>query len=141
MFSLNSLFCRRPRCYYSTNKTPVRDRIFKWTQFMLQWFIRFPEFADFSEYLFHLGTTPKCTKIRSLLISFSATIRIFNHNTILTIEFFFAFNPKLPMLSTLASKALSKSKKNYPQWALFLWSLISESNAPPTVLTCHFLQV
>ena len=25
---------------------------------MLQWFIRFPEFAEFSEFLFHLGKTP-----------------------------------------------------------------------------------
>ena len=25
---------------------------------MLQWFIRFPEFAEFTEFLFHLGKTP-----------------------------------------------------------------------------------
>ena len=25
---------------------------------MLQWFIRFPEFAEFSEFPFHLGKTP-----------------------------------------------------------------------------------
>ena len=25
---------------------------------MLQWFLRFPEFAEFSELLFHLGKTP-----------------------------------------------------------------------------------
>ena len=29
-----------------------------WLQFMLQWFIRFPEFAEFTEFLFHLGKTP-----------------------------------------------------------------------------------
>ena len=29
-----------------------------WVLFMLQWFIRFPEFAEFSEFLFHLGKTP-----------------------------------------------------------------------------------
>ena len=28
-----------------------------WAQFMLQWFLRFPEFAEFSECLFHLGKT------------------------------------------------------------------------------------
>ena len=28
-----------------------------WAQFMLQWFIRFPEIAEFSEFLFHLGKT------------------------------------------------------------------------------------
>ena len=27
-------------------------------QFMLQWLIRFPEFAEFGEFLFHLGKTP-----------------------------------------------------------------------------------
>ena len=25
---------------------------------MLQWFMRFPEFAEFTEFLFHLGKTP-----------------------------------------------------------------------------------
>ena len=29
-----------------------------WAQFILQWFISFPEFAEFSEFLFHLGKTP-----------------------------------------------------------------------------------
>ena len=29
-----------------------------WAQFMLQQFIRFPGFAEFSEFLFHLGKTP-----------------------------------------------------------------------------------
>ena len=29
-----------------------------WAQFMLQWLTRFPEFAEFSEFLFHLGKTP-----------------------------------------------------------------------------------
>ena len=29
-----------------------------WTQFMLQWFIRFSEFAQFSEFLLHLGKSP-----------------------------------------------------------------------------------
>ena len=67
------LLCKRLGCYHSTSKTHVRDRIFKrvrtchllckrlgcysaparhtwetgslnWTQFMLQWLIRFPEF-------------------------------------------------------------------------------------------------
>ena len=29
-----------------------------WFQFMLQWFIRFPEFAEFTVFLLDLGTTP-----------------------------------------------------------------------------------
>ena len=29
-----------------------------WVQFMFQWLIRFPEFAECSEFLFHLGKTP-----------------------------------------------------------------------------------
>ena len=29
-------------------------------QFMLQWFTRFPEFTEFSEFLFHLGKTLTC---------------------------------------------------------------------------------
>ena len=29
-----------------------------WPWFMLQWFIKFPEFAEFNEFLFHLGKTP-----------------------------------------------------------------------------------
>ena len=31
-----------------------------WLQFMVQWFTSFPEFAEFSEFLFHLGKTPLC---------------------------------------------------------------------------------
>ena len=30
------------------------------TQFMLQWFIRFSELAEFTEFLIHLGNTPMC---------------------------------------------------------------------------------
>ena len=33
-------------------------RSFNWAQFMLQWFIRYPEFAELSEFPFHLGRTP-----------------------------------------------------------------------------------
>ena len=29
-----------------------------WPQYMIQWFIRFPEVAEFTEFPFHLGTTP-----------------------------------------------------------------------------------
>ena len=29
-----------------------------WSQFMLQWFIRFPKFTEFTEFLFQLGKTP-----------------------------------------------------------------------------------
>ena len=29
-----------------------------WLQFMLHWFIRFSEFAEFTEFLFHFGKTP-----------------------------------------------------------------------------------
>ena len=29
-----------------------------WPQFMFQWFIRFPEFVEFTEFPFHLGKTP-----------------------------------------------------------------------------------
>ena len=32
-------------------------RSLNWLQFMLQWFIRFPEFAEFTAFLFHLGKT------------------------------------------------------------------------------------
>ena len=42
------LLCKRPGYYLSASKTHVRDRILYW-QFMLQWFIRFPEFAEFNE--------------------------------------------------------------------------------------------
>ena len=38
------LLCKRPGCYHSTSKIPMRDRI------MLRWFVRFPEFAEFSEF-------------------------------------------------------------------------------------------
>ena len=36
-----------------------------WAQFMLQWFIRFPEFVEFGEFLFHLGKTPLCPITRT----------------------------------------------------------------------------
>ena len=47
------LLCKRLRCYHSTSKTQVAERIFK-----LKWFIRFLEFAEFTEFLIHLGKTP-----------------------------------------------------------------------------------
>ena len=52
--------CKRLGCYHSASKIHVRDRIIKLcpNQFMPQWFIRFPEFTEFSEFLFHLGKTP-----------------------------------------------------------------------------------
>ena len=49
-----------PGWYHSTSKTQLRDRIFKFApppQFMRQWFIRFPEFAEFTEFPFHSGKT------------------------------------------------------------------------------------
>ena len=51
------LLCERPTCYHSASTTHVRDRILK-AQFMLQWFIWFPEFAEFSEHFPYLGKTP-----------------------------------------------------------------------------------
>ena len=41
------LLCKRTGCYHRASKTHVRDRIFK---FMPQWFIRFSEFAVFTEF-------------------------------------------------------------------------------------------
>ena len=52
------LLCKRPGCYHSTSKIHVRDTIFNWGQFILQRFIRFPEFAEFTEFLFYWGKTP-----------------------------------------------------------------------------------
>ena len=43
------------RDHHSASKTHIRDRIFK---FMPQWFITFPEFAEFTESSAHLGKTP-----------------------------------------------------------------------------------
>ena len=42
-----------------------------WPQFKLQWFIRFPEFAEFSEFLFHLGKTPLSTICDHLIMDTS----------------------------------------------------------------------
>ena len=60
---------RAQTCYPATSCVRVQDDTqcqqdtcetgsLNWTQFMLQWFITFPEFAKFSEFLFHLGKTP-----------------------------------------------------------------------------------
>ena len=43
------LLCKRPRCYHSTIKTHVRDRIFKLSPFHASAIIRFPEFTEFNE--------------------------------------------------------------------------------------------
>ena len=47
---------------------PTRHRwealYLNWPKFMLQWFITFPEFAEFIESLFHLGKTPMSLKIK-----------------------------------------------------------------------------
>ena len=50
------LLCNRPGCYHSAGKTYMWEMgPLNWPQFMLQWLIRFPEFAEF---LFHLENTP-----------------------------------------------------------------------------------
>ena len=49
--------CKRPGCYHSTSKTHVRDRILKLSPIHASVTIRFPEFAEFSEFLIHLGKT------------------------------------------------------------------------------------
>ena len=50
--------CERPRCYHSASEKHVRDRIFKLTPIHASVIINLPEFAEFSEFLFHLGKTP-----------------------------------------------------------------------------------
>ena len=51
-------------CVRDQNATTVPARhmwktwSLNWAQFMLQWFIRFPKFAEFSEFLFYLGKPP-----------------------------------------------------------------------------------
>ena len=50
--------CERPRCYHSSSQINVRDRIFKLTQIHASVIINLPEFAEFNEFLFHLGKTP-----------------------------------------------------------------------------------
>ena len=45
------LLYKRPRCYRSTSKIQVERGSLNWAQFMLQWFIRFPEFSEFTGFL------------------------------------------------------------------------------------------
>ena len=52
-----------------------------WSQFMLQWFVRFPEFAEFSESSAHLGQTPLC---RYNLLLFRFNIHQLNSHTFST---------------------------------------------------------
>ena len=40
-----------------------------WLQFMLQWFLRVPEFAEFAEFLFHIGKTRLLWRWRSISIN------------------------------------------------------------------------
>ena len=48
---------------------PVRHMLetgsLNWLQFMLQWFTRFPEFAEFTERSAHLGKTPIITNTKN----------------------------------------------------------------------------
>ena len=44
------LLCKRPKCYHSTSRHMWETGSLNWAQFMLKWFIRFPEFAVFTEY-------------------------------------------------------------------------------------------
>ena len=67
------LLCKRPRCYQSASKTQVAQRIFKLNPFMLQWFTGFPEFAEFTEFLIHLG------KSRLSLLHVILSLRIHFH--------------------------------------------------------------
>ena len=57
-FSLN-VFTELAGCYHSTSKTQVRDSIFILSLIHASVISRFPEFTEFSEFLFHLGKTPK----------------------------------------------------------------------------------
>ena len=41
--------CWRPTCYHNTNKTHVRDMVFKLSLIQTSVIIRFPEFTEFSE--------------------------------------------------------------------------------------------
>ena len=67
MFSLNSansvtkifvikrartcyLLCKRSICYQSANRTHLGDTIVKLSLSMFQWFIRFPEFSEITEF-------------------------------------------------------------------------------------------
>ena len=47
---------------WDATTAPARHMLYtgslNWAQIILHWFIRFPEFAEFSEFLFHLGKTP-----------------------------------------------------------------------------------
>ena len=47
-----NLLRNRPKCYHTTNKTQVN-----WLQFMFQWFIRFPDFSEFTEFPLDLRKT------------------------------------------------------------------------------------
>ena len=47
-----NLLCKRPRCYYRSNKTPITERSLNWLQFMFQSLIRFTDFP------FCSGKTP-----------------------------------------------------------------------------------
>ena len=50
MARTSHLLCKRSVCYHSASKTQVAERIHPPPpQFMLQWFIRFPEFIEFKE--------------------------------------------------------------------------------------------
>ena len=51
------LLCLRPACYQSSSQTHVRDKVFKLSSIHVPGFIRFPEFAEFSESSSHLGKT------------------------------------------------------------------------------------
>ena len=56
------LLCKRAGCYHSTGTLRYmwETGSLNWTQFMLQWFIRFPEFAESNEFLFHFGQNSVC---------------------------------------------------------------------------------
>ena len=54
----NHFLYERPGYYHSASLSHVRVRSLNWIPFMLQWFISFPEFDEFSESSAHLGKTP-----------------------------------------------------------------------------------
>ena len=61
-----NLLCKGPRCCHRANNTKI-GRSLDWAQFMLQWFVTFPQFAEFT--VFNEGSAPcgknsKCLKTR-----------------------------------------------------------------------------
>ena len=88
-----------------------------WLQFMLQWFITFPEFAEFTEFLLNLGKTP----INTLLSYWKICLNACLYNSSIHVSTIFCHPDSFS--ETLKNYFVNNLKTSYQPYMNFIWTL------------------